>query len=157
MFSPTAATFAWSVPSQPVSTPLGSNTISWGSTPTSLSSSPPSPTHHSLVNVSGSTYTASAWHHNASPDLILNSPQTYHQNYQPAEYIPLMPEQAAYHSHETLASSPQRTSPAIYPHENHHGVEKVEPAMSESYREDEGSPSSRQDCWSPLEQTHTAI
>ena len=171
VFSPTAATFAWSVPSQPVSTPLGSNTISWASAPTSLSSSPPhgpsphtpSPTHHhSLVNVAGSTYTATAWHHNTSPDLILgNSTQTYHQNYQPTEYIPLMQEQTTYHSPETLGhhavSSPQRSSPSIYPHENHHVVEKVEPPMSEGYREDGGSPSSRQDCWSPLDQSHTSI
>ncbi|PSN46611.1 hypothetical protein C0J52_17804 [Blattella germanica] len=177
VFSPSAATFAWTVPSQPVSTPLASSTISWTSTPSSLSSSSPphgssahtsSPTHHhSLVNMSGSSYsTTAAWHHNTSPDLILSNPaQSYHQNYQTTDYIPLMQEPTSFQSHETLGhqpvASPQRSSPSMYANENHHGVEKVEPAISESYSEDggggSGSPTSRQDCWSPLAQTHTPM
>ncbi|XP_021933935.1 brachyury protein [Zootermopsis nevadensis] len=109
VFSPSAASFAWSVSSQPVSTPLGSSTISWPSTPTTLSSSPPhgpsphataphtpSPTHHiqhhhPIMNSampSGPSYGSSGgWHHvppgSTSPDLILSSAQTYHQHYQP--------------------------------------------------------------------------
>jgi hypothetical protein len=109
VFSPSAASFAWSVSSQPVSTPLGSSTISWPSTPTTLSSSPPhgpsphaaaphtpSPTHHiqhhhPIMNTampSGPSYGSSGgWHHvppgSTSPDLILSSAQTYHQHYQP--------------------------------------------------------------------------
>jgi len=196
VFSPSAASFAWSVSSQPVTTPLGTSTISWPSTPTTLSSSPPqgqsphataphtpSPTHHiqhhhPIMNSSmssGPSYgNSGGWHHvppsSTSPDLILTSAQTYHQHYQPSntslssEYIPIIQEQpppSNYQSHDSLGhhhavGSPQRHTPPLY---THHSVEKVEPALSESYSEDGGggSPTTRQDCWSPLTPPHTGI
>ncbi|XP_069688920.1 T-box transcription factor T isoform X2 [Periplaneta americana] len=193
VFSPPATNFSWPVSSQPVSTPLGSSTISWTNTPTTLSSSPPhggsplvsaphtpSPTHHiqhhhAIMNNSvppGTTYsTAGTWHHvpsgSTSPDLIL---QGYHQHYQPAvpsEYIPIIQETAAAPSsyqtpdHMTHQGVSPRHTPPMYTHEghHHHNVEKVEPAMTENYNEDGGggSPTSRQECWSPLTPPHTGI